>query len=141
MRTLSTHSCAQHYKPLVVEPRATSTRSAWLRVTERTPSSCPLCAPAHAHNNQSPTGCVRTPQRDSNPFNFFQVGCSSCSLHLSALPVTELLINFWPLLGTPPTLFRTLGSLPRRRVWPSPGPLHKTRRAPSEAKTRRRVEG
>ena len=27
------------------------------------------------------------------------------------------------------TLFRTLGSLPRRRVWPSPGPLDKTCRA------------
>ncbi|EJK64283.1 hypothetical protein THAOC_14996, partial [Thalassiosira oceanica] len=43
--------------------------------------------------------------------------------------------------GAPPThgtLLRTLGSLPRWRVWPSPGPLHKTQRRPTEPKTRRR---
>ncbi|EJK53915.1 hypothetical protein THAOC_26558, partial [Thalassiosira oceanica] len=30
------------------------------------------------------------------------------------------------------------GALPRCRVWPSPGPLHKTQRRPNEPKTRRR---
>ncbi|EJK62846.1 hypothetical protein THAOC_16528 [Thalassiosira oceanica] len=43
-----------------------------------------------------------------------------------------------PLASTGTTLLRTLGSLPRWRVWPSPGPLHKTQRRPTEPKTRRR---
>ena len=40
------HNCAQHYKPLVVDPALTSARYAWLRVTERSPSSA-LCAHPH----------------------------------------------------------------------------------------------
>ncbi|EJK57833.1 hypothetical protein THAOC_22085 [Thalassiosira oceanica] len=42
----------------------------------------------------------------------------------------------WTLVAL--TLLRTLGSLPRWRVWPSPGPLHKTQRSPTGPKTRRR---